>query len=105
MDELEEFWVHETIVRTHIGSGPFGEEYAEPVTVPCFIDLRRQLVRDPQGREVTSEATILGPSQHAGLFTPESLVAVAGDERTVITVAHRESGPLSFPDHFEITTT
>lgn len=105
MDELAAFWVHETIVRTHTGSGPFGEEYAAPHAVPCFIDHRRQLVRDMQGREVTSEATITGPVEHGHRFTPESLTTVGGRERTIITLAIRESRDLDLPDHFEATTT
>lgn len=105
MDELAEFWVHETTVRTHKGSGPYGETYADPVTVPCFVDARRQLVRDDDGREVTSEATITGPIEHGTRFLPESVTTVAGRERTVITLALRTGGPLDLPDHFEATTT
>lgn len=105
MDELSGFWVHETTVRTYEGAGPFGETYADPVPVECFIDHRRQLVRDTQGREVTSEATITGPVEHGHRFTPESLTTVGGRERTVITLAIRESGDLDLPDHFEATTT
>lgn len=105
MDDLAEFWVHETTVRTHAGSGPFGETYADPTVVPCFIDHRRQLVRDAQGREVTSEATITGPVMEGHRFAPESLTTVGGRERTVLTIAIRESGDLDLPDHFEATTT
>lgn len=105
MDELSEFWVHETTVRTHTGSGPFGEEYADPVRVPCFIDHRRQLVMDGQGRETTSEATIRGPLGQGRRFTPESLTTVDGRERRVLTLAIRDGRDLDLPDHFEATTT
>lgn len=105
MDELAEFWVHETAVRTHEGSGPYGEEYAAPVTVPCFVDARRQLVRDTDGREVTSETTVTGPVREGPRFTPGSLTTVNGDERTVITLALRTGGGLDLPEHFEATTT
>ncbi|MDN6260014.1 MAG: hypothetical protein L0J31_09640 [Corynebacterium sp.] len=105
MDELEEFWVHEIQVQTYAGSGPFGDEYAAPVGVPCFIDHKRQLVRDPDGREVTSEATITGPVGEGERFAPQSLVELGGRERAVISVAIRSSGPLELPDHFEAVTT
>lgn len=105
MDELAEFWVHETAVRTHTGSGPYGETYADPVTVSCFVDARRQLVRDTEGREVTSETTITGPVHEGHRFTPGSLTTVHGDERAVITLALRTGGGLDLPEHFEATTT
>lgn len=104
-DDLTAFWQHETTVRTHEGHGPFGETYADPVTVPCFIEGRRQLVRDQNGREVTSEATIYGPAHRGDLFLPESTATVNGDERTIITLAKHYSGALDLPDHFEATTT
>lgn len=105
MDELEEFWVHETEVQTYTGSGPYGDEYQPAVGVPCFIDHKRQLVRDTDGREVTSEATITGPVGEGERFAPGSLVTLGGRERVVISVAVRTSGPLDLPDHFEAATT
>lgn len=105
MDELAEFWVHSTTVRTHAGSGPFGEDYEDPVDVPCFIDHTRQLVRDAQGREVVSQAVIRGPLGQGMRFTPESLTTVDGRERTVLSLAIRDGKELDLPDHFEATTT
>lgn len=105
MDELSEFWVHETLVRTYEGSGPFGETWADPVPVECFIDSTRKLVRANDGREVVAESTIIGPLEHAHLFTPESLTTIGSQERTVLTIARRDSKDLHLPDHFEATTT
>lgn len=104
-DELADFWVTTTAVRTYEGSGPFGDTYADPTTVPCFIDNTRRLVRDQSGREVTSEATITGPITHGHRFTPESVTTIDGHERTVLTIANHYSGALDLPDHFEATTT
>ena len=104
-DELGLLWQHETDVRTYEGSGPFGSTYADPVTVPCFIEGRRQLVRDQNGREVVAEATVYGHITHGHRFTPESTATVDGDERTVLTIATHYSGALDLPDHFEATTT
>lgn len=104
-DDLTAFWQHETDVRTYEGHGPYGEQYADPVTVPCFIEGRRQLVRDQNGREVTSEATIYGPAHLGNRFLPESTATIDGQERTVITLAKHYSGALDLPDHFEATTT
>lgn len=105
MDELADFWVSTTTVRTYTGSGPFGETYADPVDVPCFIDNTRRLVRDNDGRELTSEATITGHLSYGDLFQPESTATIDGDERTVLTLAKHYSGMLDLPDHFEATTT
>ena len=104
-DELGLFWVHETTVRTFDGSGPFGDTYADPVAVPCFIDPTRRLVRNAEGREVVSEATITGSVTHGHRFTPESTVTIDGQERTIITIGTHYSGSLGLPDHFEATTT
>lgn len=104
-DELADFWVTTTAVRTYEGSGPFGETYADPIDVPCFIDNTRRLVRDTDGREVTAEATITGPIGRSNLFQPESLTTIDGDERTVLTLSKHYSGMLDLPDHFEATTT
>lgn len=105
MDELAEFWQHEATVSTYEGAGPFGETYAAPTPVPCFIDETRKFVRAADGREVVSEATITGPVEHGPLFAPESLVEVRGRTATVITQAIRTGGDLDLPDHFEATTT
>ena len=104
-DDLGLFWQHQTDVRTYEGHGPFGEKHADPVTVPCFIEGKRQLVRDQNGREVTSEATIYGPITHGHRFTPESTATIDGQERTILTIANHYSGALDLPDHFEATTT
>lgn len=104
-DNLALFWQQTTDVATYEGHGPFGEQYADPVPVPCFIEGKRQLVRDQSGREVTSEATIYGPMIHGNRFIPESTATVDGDERTVLTLAKHYSGTIGLPDHFEATTT
>lgn len=59
IDALSEFWVHEITVEAFEGTSGYGKPiYANPVTVVCFIDDRRRLVRDINGDQVVSETTI-----------------------------------------------
>src|SRR5690606_41221972 len=52
---------HTVIIRPFLGEGPFGPSYGEPVQTRAWVDERRRLVRDPEGAEVVSEATVYLP--------------------------------------------
>lgn len=105
-DELSEFWVHEVTVKTVIGTGAYGPVYAAPVTVSCFATDKRRLVRNSEGKEIISETTLNGPTAHALVWTPGSLVTLpSGREATVITCSSHTSGDLDLPDHAEATLT
>lgn len=51
--------------RPLIGSGPYGDMYGDPVTVPARVQFGNKLVRDASGSEVVSSATIyLQPAEN-----------------------------------------
>ena len=104
MSDLTDFWAHTVSVVTVAGSGGMGDIYAAPVTLDCFIDDKRKLVRAAGGAEVVSETTIYAP---AGTTILEgSLVTLPGGRvATVLTVAVRSSGILELPDHVEASLT
>jgi hypothetical protein len=67
------------------GTGSLGPAYADAVTVHCFIDPTRRLVRTSDGREVVSEATLWVHPDDSANFPPESRVTYSGNTGTVIT--------------------
>ena len=90
-------------VKTYLGQGSFGPEYAPAVDVQCFVNDARKLVRNSTGDEVVSETTLYAPLSSYGSFTAQSLVTVNGRDASVITVYRRDSvGPAS-AHHVEVT--
>lgn len=88
-------------VATRTGEGAYGPIDAEPRTVECMVDETRRLVRDANGDETTSEATltlhpvtrVLDDTHHAidwvdplEVFTPESPVTINGRTSRVLSV-------------------
>lgn len=87
-------------VSTYSGEGAYGAVTADPVEVFCNIDETRRLVRDANGDETVSEATLTlhprtrtvptdGPTGQrtidpATVFTPESPVVIRGRTTRVI---------------------
>lgn len=104
-DELAEFYVHTVTVRTLTGGGAWGDEFADPVEVPCFIDHTRALVRNGAGAEVISEATLTCSPQDYQHFTPGTEVDLPDRTATVIKAGLADSGALDLPDHTEVTLT
>lgn len=45
-------------VQTYTGDGSYGPVLADPVTVLCHVDARRQLVRNEAGEEVVASLTV-----------------------------------------------
>lgn len=41
------------------GAGDVTYDTAHPITLSCFVARRRKLIRDAQGKEIVSEATIV----------------------------------------------
>jgi hypothetical protein len=74
-------------VLTWLGEGAYGPIYAEPVDVPCKVSTIRQLVRNSNGEEVVSEATISALPEQAAPFVEESQVIIAGRASTILSVA------------------
>lgn len=83
-------------VATYAGEGAYGPVTADSVTVWCSVDESRRLVRDANGDETTSEATLtLHPRTRttAGqivdplkVFIPESQVTINGRSSRVLAV-------------------
>ena len=88
-------------VETLTGQGAYGDVFADPRTVQCFVQDRTKWTRDAQGEEVVSTSTIYAPigaspdtPPTAGQFTPGSRVTLAGRTAYVISVARQDSaGP------------
>lgn len=73
-------------VETRTGDGAYGPNYADPVTVRCNIDNRRRLVRNANGDEALSEASITVHPDDAAVFTPETRLTIEGRTSTVMNV-------------------
>lgn len=99
--KLPRFLLRETAtIAVYEGDTGVGPSYADAVTVRCFREDKRRMVRDATGTEVTSETTIYCPP--GTTVTPESRVTVGGRTTTVITVADHDTNGLPTPDHVEV---
>lgn len=107
MDDLDVFWVHTVQVSTYRGtSGRAGDTWDTAVPVQCWVEDAIKLVRDTNGVEVVSSATIAGPLTVADLFKANSKVQLpSGREARVLTVSRGDSGALGLPDHIEVALT
>lgn len=102
---IEDFYVHTITVETLLGTGPYGDVFAAPVTVTGFLDGVRRLVRNSTGEQVVSESTFYTTPDKSGLFTPDSRVTADGAVSRVIKVNLNDSGPPGLPDHLAVTLT
>jgi hypothetical protein len=92
--------VHTASVEPYQGSGAYGDVYGAAVNVPCFYEGVRRLVRDSDGTEVVSEATIY---VNPGVDVPSgSRVTVNGYASTVISVSDLDDGGLTGLAHKEV---
>lgn len=110
MDELEEFYVHQVVVRTLQGVNGDGEDiYEESTTVPCFIADQSKLVRSQQGQEIVGSTTVTCNNRYASLFQPDSEVLQVLPDGTKASKGHvalvdkSDSGPLGLPDHTTVS--
>lgn len=101
-DDLSEFFVHRVTVEAPEGAGMWGDVRADPVEVWCFVDDARNLVRDGQGQEITTTATITAPLDSRGLWVPDALVHLPDRDATVIAAGVADSHDLDLPDHVEV---
>ena len=74
-------------VETYAGDSAYGALYAVAVAVACKVSSVQSLVRNAEGVEVVSSLTLYVAPEDAALFTPESIVTVAGNTSVVLTVA------------------
>ena len=105
MSELDDFYVHTVSVETKTGSGAYGDVYAAPVDVACWLEPKRRLVRNKDGQEVLSSSFLSCGVAEKAKFTPDSKVTHDGATAYVIGVNTLTSGALDLPDHLEIDLT
>ncbi|MDF7641728.1 hypothetical protein PT279_09045 [Bifidobacterium sp. ESL0784] len=110
MDELEEFYVHQVVVRASKGVNGNGEDICEEsAAIPCFINDQSKLVRDKQGQQIVGSTTITCNNQYAPLFQQDSEVLQVMDDGTkvlkgrVVLVNVADSGSLGLPDHTTVS--
>ena len=72
-------------VESFDGEGAYGPLFASSVSVRCNVDNTVRLVRNSNGEEVVSQATLLVHPADASLFTPESRVAIDTRKSFVIS--------------------
>jgi hypothetical protein len=94
---------HEVTIEPFQGNGANGPVYGAPVTVRCFRDDKRRLVRAPNGSQVVSESTVY--CLPGTVAPPESRINLGSRVATVITSADRDGGTLPVPSHVEVNCT
>lgn len=93
--------VHEATIEPYEGDSATGPIFGDPVTVRCFVDEGRTVVRDDTGRETVSSATLYAPLDTA--VSAEDRVTVRGRTAEVLTTKRRDGGGLPTPDHIEVS--
>jgi hypothetical protein len=113
-NDFDEFFVHTASVEKWLGTRSNGDIFAAPVTIACFADDSRKLVRDKDKQQVISETTLYTSITNAALFVAKSRVTVLGDSDSddpagraafVIKVNVNDSGALDLPDHVAVSLT
>lgn len=95
---------HAVTLEALLGQGPYGPRFDEADTVRCFLDEKRRLVRNREGREVTSEATFYArPDVTCPVGSRVTLPS--GRITEVLAVAVRDPGTLPAPGHIEVSLT
>lgn len=93
---------HEATVEPYLGDSGYGPQYGDAVSVRCFLEERNRLVRNAEGREVTSSSTFYCRLD-AVTAPPESKVTLPGGRQTtVIAQLPHNGGGLPTPDHLEV---
>ncbi|WFN91482.1 hypothetical protein [Gordonia sihwensis] len=102
-DPLAIWWTIPVTVRRLLGSGPYGDRYADPTVELGRLSRKTRLVRNAAGEETVASARWSGP-----LDTPPipsgSRVTLPGEshERTVIASGRNEAIPGVTPNHYRI---
>lgn len=79
---IKEYLNQTAILKTTTGYNEYGEPVASEKTIPCRFEMKRKLVRDKQGNEVVSEATMYCIEP----VSPDDRVVYNGKEYAVISV-------------------
>lgn len=107
---LNTFFVNSVSVETSAGSGPYGDTFLNPVTVPCFVDDEQDVTVSGTTVAVADTTKVYADLAYApaspptaGQFAVNSKVTVNGQVCRVINVKRRDGGTLGLPDHVEVT--
>lgn len=108
---IERLFTQIVSLETYLGTGTFGDVYADPVDVACYLEDAIREVRNTQGDQVVSTARIYAslntapddPST-AGQFAVGSKVTAHGRTALVLSVARYEVGPVN-ARHIEVALT
>lgn len=94
---------HTIGLEPYLGSSGRGDLYGPAMTVTCFVDQKRRLVRAPNGSQVVSSTTVFAPLDTT--CPPRSRVTLPdGHTALVIGTAQRRAAGLDEAvEHLEIT--
>ncbi|GAA3963059.1 hypothetical protein [Gordonia caeni] len=102
MDPLGVFFTQPLDVKRLIGTGPYGDQHADAVTVSCRLRWENKMVRDGSGEEVVAAATA-SMSAATPIIAAGSLVRTpTGRWRKVIAEARHVGGFDMSPDYYSI---
>ncbi|MFE1070995.1 hypothetical protein ACFW5W_07165 [Streptomyces sp. NPDC058783] len=95
---------HRVTVEPYAGDSAYVKTYGPPVTgVRALVDARIRVVRNREGREVTSTVTVYGEPSLAAQCPPESRITLPdGRITTVIAVAPHTAPGLGLPESTEV---
>ena len=92
---------HQITVEAYQGDSAYGPQYADPVTVACFLEEKTRLIRAKDGREVVSSSAAYCP---IGTTAPAGSQVTLPDGRTttVLAALQHDARGLPTPDHLEL---
>lgn len=95
--------VHTASVTPYAGTGAYGDTFGDAISVPCYFEGKRQVVRGPDGDEAISEGVLyadLGYDIPVG-----SKVSVAGRDSIALAVSTFDDAGLTGLAHIEVALT
>lgn len=92
---------HQVTIEAHLGEGPDGPRFADPVAVRCFLDAATRTVRATDGTQVTSSSTALCPLDTVAPALSRVTLA-DGRATSVIAALRRDGGAFPVPSHLEV---
>ncbi len=94
---------HTVTVEPYEGSGANGPRFGPAVTVRCYREDKRRLVRASNGDQVISETTVW--CQLGTVAPPKSRVDLGDRKAEVIVCGRLDGGALPVPSHLEVNCT
>ena len=98
--------VHTVTVTPYAGRSSTGDLWDDPFPLPCMAQGGAQMIRLPDGTNVTARLVLYAAPGQSHLLPPGSKVEwdhPGGTLRASVAEAYdRDSGPLGAPDHTEV---